>query len=198
MLASAKVTEISLSVCRPVILQVDRRTVELQLALACKHFTRNSTRGVSEEIIVPVLHSLNYGQMLARVLLRDDLRTDRIQPFVAVGVIEMPVRVDQVRDRVAADIGQGLGDLRARYTNAGIDKNFTVGAGQHGNVAAGALEYADIISQLMRHDGRYRRAVLDQADDAACFRKGLARCQPAICRGECRAPDAAEAKAASR
>jgi hypothetical protein len=71
------------------------------------------------------------------------------------------------------------------------------GAGQDGDVSAGALEYADIVSQLVRNDGRYRGAVLDQADDAARLRKCLARRKPyARCRVESTA-DAAEAKASS-
>ena len=90
-------------------------------------------------------------------------------------MIEMPVRVDQARDRIAAKTGKSSGDLRMRYANTGIDKHFAVGAGQ---VSAGALEYADIVSQLVRNDGRSRCAVLDQADDAARLRKCLARRKP--------------------
>jgi hypothetical protein len=35
------------------------------------------------------------------------------------------------------------------------DKHFAIRAGQDGDVSAGALEYADIVSQLVRNDGRY-------------------------------------------
>src|SRR4051794_15379568 len=87
---------------------------------------------------------------------------DGIQPCVAVGMIEMPVR-----DGIGAKTGKSSGDLRTRYVNTGIDKNFAVRAGQDGDVSAGALEYADIVSQHVRNDGRYRGAVLDLADDAA-------------------------------
>jgi hypothetical protein len=34
--------------------------------------------------------------VLAGILLRDDLGADRMQPFVAVGMVEVPVRVDEV------------------------------------------------------------------------------------------------------
>jgi hypothetical protein len=87
--------------------------------------------------------------------------------------------------------------LRTRYANTGIDKHFAVGAGEDGDVSAGALEYADVVSQLVRNDGRYRGAVLDQADEPARLRKCLARRKPsARCRVESTAA-AAEAKASS-
>jgi hypothetical protein len=112
-------------------------------------------------------------------------------------MIEMPVRVDQVRDGIGAKTGKSFGDLRTRYANTGIDKHFAVGAGQDGDVSAGAFEHADIVSQLVRNDGRYRGAVLDQTDDAARLRKCLARRKPSTrCRVES-AAEAAEAKASS-
>src|ERR1700730_4041903 len=135
--------------------------------------------------------------MFAGVFMSNDLCPDGIHPCVAGGMIEMPVRVDQVRDGIGAETGKSLGDLRTRYANTGIDKHFAIGAGQDGDVSAGALEYADIVSQLVRNDGRFRGAVLDQADDAARLRKCLARRKPsARCRVKSTA-DAAETKASS-
>src|SRR5262245_28940752 len=68
--------------------------------------------------------------------------------------------------------------------------------GQH--ESRGALEYADIVSQLMRNNRRYRGAVLDQTDDAARLRKCLARRKPAPRCSERRRTEAAQAKAAAR
>ena len=36
--------------------------------------------------------------MFAGVLMANDLCTDRVQPIVSAGVIEVPMSVDQVRD----------------------------------------------------------------------------------------------------
>ena len=36
--------------------------------------------------------------MLAGVLMGDNLCADRVEPLVSVGVIEVPMSVDQVRD----------------------------------------------------------------------------------------------------
>ena len=101
--------------------------------------------------------------MLAGVLMSNDLCPDGIgiQPYVAVGMIEMPARVDQVRDGIGAKTGKSFGDLRTQYANTGIDKHFAIGAGQDGDVSAGALEYADIVSQLVRNDWRHGGAILD-------------------------------------
>ena len=66
-----------------------------------------------KEIVIPVLDALDSGKMLAGVLLRDDLCAGRMQPVVAVGMIEMPVGVDQMRDRIGAELRQCLGDLGA-------------------------------------------------------------------------------------
>ena len=49
--------------------------------------------------------------MLARVFVRDDFRAGGMQPCVAVGMIEVPMGVDQMRDRIGAEIGERLGEL---------------------------------------------------------------------------------------
>src|ERR1700730_19240722 len=95
--------------------------------------------------------------MLVRVLLRDDFRAGRMQPIVAVAWIEVPVRVDEVRDRIGAESGERLGELGTRYADAGIDEDLAIHSRQHGDVAAGALEHADIVSQLISLDGAIPR-----------------------------------------
>ena len=83
--------------------------------------------------------------MLARILLGDDLRAGRMQPFIAAGVIEVPMRVDQMRDGIGAEIGEGFLHLRARHADAGVNQHLAIGPGQDGNVAAGAFQNADIV-----------------------------------------------------
>ena len=112
----------------------------------------------------------------------------RMQPLVAVGMVEMPVRVDEMRDRLGAEIGQRLGHLRARDADAGVDQHLAVGSGEDRDVAAGAFEHADVVAQLVGHDRRSRGAVLDQADEAARLRKGLAGCEPAAASAAVAAP----------
>jgi hypothetical protein len=45
------------------------------------------------------------------------------------------VGVDQVRDRIGAEIGERLGHLRARDGDAGVDEHLAVGSGQHRDVS---------------------------------------------------------------
>ena len=94
------------------------------------------------------------------------------------------MRVDEVGDWIDAELRQRLGDLGTRYADAGVDEHLAVGAGQNGNVPAGAFEHADIVAQPVRDDRRNGGAVLDQADEAAGLREGFARRQPPVGGGE--------------
>jgi hypothetical protein len=61
-----------------------------------------------------------------------------MQPFIAVGVIEVPVSVDEVLDRLGVEGIQGVRDPRPRDRETGVDKKFAAPTGQDGDVAAGA------------------------------------------------------------
>ena len=58
-------------------------------------------------------------------------------------------------------------------------------------------KHADIVSELVRVDGRYRGTVLDQADEASRLGERLARRGPSTRCGVKSAADAAKAKASS-
>jgi hypothetical protein len=60
-------------------------------------------------------------------------------------MIEMPMRVDQVRDGIGTEVRQSFGELGTRRANAAIDEHFAIRPGQNGDVAAGALKHADTI-----------------------------------------------------
>ena len=72
-----------------------------------------------------------------------------VQPLVAVRVVEVPVGVYQVFDRIAAEVVDGFEDARPCRGDAGIDKQFAVGACQNGDVATRALDDRDIATQLV-------------------------------------------------
>jgi hypothetical protein len=78
-----------------------------------------------------------------------------VQPLVAVRVVEVPVGVDQVLDRIAAEVVDGFEDAGARRGDAGIDKQFAVGACRDGDVATRALDVRDIPAQLVELNGRF-------------------------------------------
>ncbi len=88
----------------------------------------------------------------AGLLVGDDGGAGGVNPGIAVGVVVVPVGVDEALDGVGADGEEGLGDLRARGGDAGIDEDLALGAGEHGDVAAGAHEDADVAAKLLGGD----------------------------------------------
>jgi len=58
-----------------------------------------------------------------------------VQPLIAVGVVEVPMGVDQVVDRIEAEAVLCFQDARTRRSDT-IDEHLAVGAGQDGDVAA--------------------------------------------------------------
>ena len=105
--------------------------------------------------------------MLMGVFMGDAGGSFRIQPLIAVRVIEVPVCVDQVRNRIAAQPIRSLQDARAGCRDPGINEHLAIGACQDGDIAARALEDTDIIAQLVNLYGRCRGAITDQIDDVA-------------------------------
>ena len=93
------------SLCRSASWSSSRRTPRRQRGL-----------GQWPEVVVPVLHPLHRREVLARVLVRDDLGTELVQPLVAVGVVEMPMRVDQMGDRLGPEC------RTARFPSAGAKR----------------------------------------------------------------------------
>ena len=63
---------------------------------------------------------------LARVFVRDNGRSSVVEPVVAIRVVEVPMCVDQVLDRIVADAGKGLCDSGPGHGDAGIDQQFAI------------------------------------------------------------------------
>jgi CheY-like chemotaxis protein len=113
--------------------------------------------------------------MMADVLREEGFQVVEVSDAAeAISILKaMPVDVVITDLRTAS-----LGELGTRHADAGIDQHFAVRAGQDGDIPAGAFKHADIVAQLVRHDGRYRGAVLDQTDKAARLRERLAGGKP--------------------
>src|SRR5262245_12352985 len=133
--------------------------------------------------------------MLSRVVVRNDLGAFRVQPFIAVGVIEMPVRVDQQSEWFRAEIGKCSCNPGPGDPDAAVDQELAVGASQYRDISAGAFEHADVVPQFVCLHRRRCGAVLDQADQSSCFCKRLARREPA--RGGKAATNTAQAETSS-
>src|SRR4029079_19555963 len=110
----------------------------------------------------------------------------RIHPCVAISGIEVPMRIDQVPDRVAAELVGSLENAQTRGCNAGIDEDLAVSSGEDVYVASGAFEDADVAAQLMDGNWDLGGGVTDQIDDVARRRLGFAGGQPPFRGCECR------------
>src|SRR5262245_20884710 len=100
-------------------------------------------------------------------------------------------------DGIAAKAVDSFQDARSAWSNAGIDEQLTVIAGQNCDIAAGAFDDRDIAAQLVKLDGRLRGRGSDRIDDVARLGESFGRGQPGTIRAEAGGDGAAYAKAAS-
>ena len=73
--------------------------------------------------------------------------------FVAICVVKVPVRIDQVLDRVGVKGGQRLSDLWARAGKPRINQQLPVGTRQDRDIPAGPQQNADVAAELLDRDG---------------------------------------------
>jgi hypothetical protein len=59
--------------------------------------------GRGREGEVPIFNSSRDGKMLPRIFMRGDLGANGMKPFVSVRMIEMPMGIDQMLDRIVAE-----------------------------------------------------------------------------------------------
>src|SRR6516162_1065524 len=92
--------DVAVGVGGSVVLQGNRCPIELHGPLSFKDLLRDCSRGPGRKGKVPAYNPRRCGEMLSCVGLSEDGCTSRVQPFVAVGVVEVPVRVDEVPDGI--------------------------------------------------------------------------------------------------
>jgi len=92
----------------------------------------------------------------------NDPCADGIEPCVAVGMIEMPVRIDQMGDGIGAEAGKRLGELGSGYTNAAVGQALCrQGRSRPQCFPPEPSRTLIPFSQRVRDDGRDGRAILD-------------------------------------
>ena len=89
---------VAVGVGRTVVFQLERRAVELERAVTGKDVIGNAAGAEGEKIVVPVLNALHLLQICACSSWAMILGCC-MQPFIAVGVVEVPVRIDQVSEQ---------------------------------------------------------------------------------------------------
>jgi hypothetical protein len=91
---------VAVGVCRPVILQRERRPVDFDGPVGREDVGRNGACRRCRKIEVPVFHPLRPRQMIAGIFVRKDRGAFTMQPLITVGVVKVPMRVDQKLDRI--------------------------------------------------------------------------------------------------
>src|SRR5260370_28314898 len=94
------------------------------------------------------------GKMLARVLVGKDAGSGLMDPLVAPGVVEVPVGVDQLLDRIGVDACDGLFDVWTGSDDFGIYEDLSIGAGENGDISTSAQEDTYISSKVLNRDFR--------------------------------------------
>src|SRR5262249_21077566 len=105
---------VAVRVSRSIAFERNGGAIEMKRLVGGEHVSWNRACRRWRKSEIPIVDSGCRGKMLFRVLVRHDRRTGRVHPFVAVGVIEMPVGVYQMFDRIAADTRQRISDLLLR------------------------------------------------------------------------------------
>src|SRR4029077_15834758 len=77
-----------------IVFERERRAIEMERFLATEQLCRQSTGRRERKSEVPAVNASGDENICPCVLVRGNLSADRMQPFVAVSVIEMPVRID--------------------------------------------------------------------------------------------------------
>jgi len=90
---------------------------------------------------------LSGAHAVAGVLVSPDGGSSGVHPLVAVGVVEVPVGVDEDLDRVGVDGGQGGGELGLAGSVAGVDEELALFGGEDGDVAASSLKSGDVAAK---------------------------------------------------
>lgn len=87
--------------------------------------------------------------MPLRIRLADDLGPDGMEPLIAVSVIEVPVRVYEVSDRLATQLQERFCQSRSRDGDASFYENFSILAAKDRDVSARTLQDAYVIPKLV-------------------------------------------------
>src|SRR5262245_44463554 len=95
--------DVAIGVGRRIMLEGNSRPIEFQSLLILKNFSGNCSGGPGRECEVPTVHSRRSGEVLSCIRMSENGRTCGVQPFVAIGVVKVPMRVDQALDWVGAD-----------------------------------------------------------------------------------------------
>jgi hypothetical protein len=113
-------------------------------------------------------------------------------------MIEVPVRVDEMRHRFRPNGVERLGDLGSRHGDAAIDEQLALSPAQHSDVAARSFQHRNPATKRIGGYGSDGGGRLDRFDDAACLGERFLGPQTDARGDEGRGRGAAQAEAPTR
>ncbi len=96
---------------------------------------------------------MRLGHTLLGIVVRENGGAGSVQWCVVVGVVEMPVRIDDEFQRPVADAVQRFFKLGPSRRNGRVDHELTVSTIEDGHVSAGTGEKCEVVGELLRLDG---------------------------------------------
>src|SRR5260370_16020038 len=96
---------------------------------------------------------MRLGHALLSVFVRKDGGSCGVKTGIVIGMVEVPVGVDDVFHRCAAKAIESLFEPGPGGRNKSVHNEFTVWAVEYGHGSAGTVEHSDIVSKLLRFHG---------------------------------------------
>src|SRR5258705_12086088 len=101
-----------------------------------------------------------------------------MQPFIAVGMIKMPMRVYKMPHGVRAEAIQSFGDPRPRCGDAGIDEQLSIPTCEHRDIPTRTFEEGNVATKFLNGDFGCSRGLPKGDNRAFTFGKQAVRCKP--------------------
>ncbi len=143
---------VAVSVARPVVREHDSGTIKVQRLFLIEDLGGNRACGRWWEGEVPIFHPRGGCEMFPRVFVSENGRSISVHPRIAVSVIEVPMRVDEIFDRPRIHLSESVGNPGARGRVTGVDNHFAVCSNEDGDVSARADKSTHISAQGLHGD----------------------------------------------
>src|SRR6266403_660324 len=96
--------DIAIGVTRTVIFERNGSAIEAERLVGVEYVSRNRAYRRWRKSEVPIFYSRAGGKVFPGIFVSGNSRARGVHPLVAVGVIEVPMRVDQMFDRIGTKI----------------------------------------------------------------------------------------------
>src|SRR6266446_4375760 len=95
--------DVGVCMSRRIVFEFQSRAIEMELLVPRENLCRKCALGSRRKGEVPTFNARGDREVFERIFARGDLSANRVQPFVAVGVVEMPMSINQMLDRIGTE-----------------------------------------------------------------------------------------------